>query len=240
MLINYEVADGIAHITLNRPEKRNALNPELIAAIQESLARAAADKDTRVILLRGAGKDFCAGLDLSTLSNGDDVMDQLAHARSLADVYLAMRRHPKPIIAAVHGRAIGGGAGIATAADILVMEETSELRYPEVNFGFIAAIVVSLLRRQIGEKRAFEIVTLAEPVTAGAAVQFGIANAIANDGGLGYATRLASKSPSAISLTKSLLYHIDAMPLEASLEAGVVANALARQTAEFKKHQGKS
>lgn len=239
-MIKYDTAGGIAHITLDRPEKRNALNPELIAAIKDALARAAADNDARVILLRGAGKDFCAGLDLTTLSDSDDVMDHLAHARTLADVYLAMRRHPKPIVAAVHGRAIGGGAGIATAADILVMEETAELRYPEVNFGFIAAIVVSLLRRQIGEKRAFEIVALPEPITASSVVQLGIANAIVSDGGLDYAQRLAAKSPSAISLTKGLLYHIDAMPLEASLEAGVLSNALARQTADFKNRQGKS
>ncbi len=101
-------------------------------------------------------------MDLKALHQSDEVLDHLASARALAELYLAMRRHPKPIVAAVHGRAIGGGCGLATASDLVLATDASEFRYPEVNLGFIAAIVMSLLRRLVGEKRAFEIIALGE------------------------------------------------------------------------------
>lgn len=234
-MTNYSAAAGIARITLNRPEKRNALDPALIAALRESLDRAAADTAVRVILLRGAGKDFCAGIDLKSLSESDDVMSHIASARVLADLYLAMRRNPKIIVAAVHGRAIGGGAGIATAADLVVCAESAELRYPEVNLGFIAAIVMSMLRRQVSEKQAFEIVALGESISSEAAKQMGIVNHVYPDAAFdtsaeAYAASVAAKPASALALTKSMLYHIDGMSFDDSIQAGVFGNALSRMT----------
>jgi methylglutaconyl-CoA hydratase len=236
MLTKYEASAGIARVTLNRPEKRNALNAELIASLTEALVRAAADPAVHVILLRGDGKDFCAGLDLAGLADRPD--DALAHfesARSLANLYLAMRRNPKPIIATVHGRAIGGGAGLATACDLILAAESSEFRYPEVNLGFVAAIVMSMLRRLVGEKRAFEIVALGEPISAQAALDLGIVNHVFPDAAFGahveaFAANAAAKSASALQLTKDLLYHIDGMTFEAAIHAGLYGNALARMT----------
>ena len=239
-MIHYSIADGIARITLARPEKRNALNGELIAALREALDRAAADADARVILLRGAGKDFCAGLDLTSLAEADDVMRHLASARTLAELYLAMRHNPKTIVAGVHGRAIGGGAGLATASDLIVCAESAELRYPEVNIGFVAATVMSMLRRQVSEKQVFEILARGESMGARAAKELGIVNQVFADAEFdrsaeAYAAELAAKPGSALTLTKDLLYHIDGMAFESAIHAGLYSNALARMTEAARK-----
>jgi methylglutaconyl-CoA hydratase len=239
-LIKVSTADGVARITLNRPEKRNAMNPEMVAELRAALDAAERDAAVRVILLRGEGKDFCAGLDLKALQQSDEVMDHLASARALAELYLAMRRNAKPIVSAVHGRAIGGGCGLATASDLILATDTSEFRYPEVNLGFIAAIVMSLLRRLIGEKRAFEIVALGDSIPAATALQLGIVNHVYAEAEFdarveAYVATLASKSASAISLTKDLFYHIDGMTFEAAIHAGLYGNALARMTPDARK-----
>ena len=151
-----------------------------------------------------------------------------------------MRRNPKVIVAAVQGRAIGGGAGLATACDLIVASESAELRYPEVNLGFIAAIVMSMLRRQVSEKQAFEIVALGETIPAGAAKDLGIVNQVYSDAEFGsraeaYATAVAAKPGSALALTKDMLYHIDGMSFESAIHAGLYGNALARMTDEARK-----
>lgn len=240
-MIKYETAGGVGQITLNRPEKRNALNPELIAALGGALERAGGDPAARVVLLRGAGQDFCAGIDLASLAaEPDEPLAYMASARRLADLYLAMRRLPKPIIAAVHGRAYGGGAGLATACDLIVAAESAEFRYPEVNLGFVAAIVMSMLRRLVGEKRVFEIAALGETLGASAAAGYGLVNRVYPDAGFdagttAYAAALAAKSASALQLTKDLLYHTDGMTLEAAIHAGLYGNALARLTSDARR-----
>jgi methylglutaconyl-CoA hydratase len=236
-LIDY-LADGpIARITLNRPEKRNALSPAMIAAWQDALAAAAEDRNVRVVLLRGTGRDFCAGLDLTGMhaSAAHDVLDHLAAARLLADVFRAFRRHPHPILGAVHGRALAGGCGLATACDLVLASESAQFHYTEVNIGFVAAIVASMLRRSVGEKLAFELLAGGEPISASRAREIGMINHVYPDDGFhtsveAYAARLAEKSPSAITLTKSLLYHVDGMPFESAIQSGVFMNALARMT----------
>src|SRR5437763_1203882 len=112
-LLIYRVEAGVARITLNRPEKRNALNAELIAGLREALNRSTVDETVRVVLVTGAGKDFCAGLDLLALDRGNDasVLEHLNTARQLAEVLLAVRKHPHPVVTAMRGRALGGGAG---------------------------------------------------------------------------------------------------------------------------------
>lgn len=239
-MIKVSVADGIARITLNRPEKRNAMNPEMVAELRAALDRAAADAAVRVILLRGEGRDFCAGLDLKALTQSDEVLDHMASARALAELYLAMRRNPKPIVSAVHGRAIGGGCGLATASDLIIATDSAEFRYPEVNLGFVAAIVMSLLRRLVGEKRAFEIVALGESIPVATALELGIVNHVFATDDFdaqvdAYVANMASKSASAMSLTKDLFYHIDGMTFEAAIHAGLYGNALARMTPDARK-----
>jgi methylglutaconyl-CoA hydratase len=240
-LLLYSVDGGIARICLNRPEKRNALNPELIAALSEALAISSHDAKVRVVLIAGAGKDFCAGLDLVGLDVADEAgaLGHLASAQNLAGVLLAIRRHPRPVVAAVHGRALGGGAGIATACDLILAAESAALGYPEVKIGFVPAMVAALLRHSVSEKRMFELLAGGEPVAAREAQAIGLINHVFADAEFeaqveAYVTNLVAKSASALSLTKQLLYHTEGMTLEKAIEAGVIMNAVSRTTEDAK------
>jgi methylglutaconyl-CoA hydratase len=241
-MILYNVADGIAHITLNRPEKRNALSPELIQALAESLDRAAVDADVRVVLLSGAGQDFCSGADLSDLNRTAEggVLDHIQTARRLADAFLKMRKHPRPIVAAVRGRALAGGCGLATACDLILASESAQFGYTEVRIGFVPAMVMAILRRSVSEKRAFELLASGEIVTAAQAQAIGLINQVYADAEFDakvgeYAAALAAKSASAVALTKTLLYQMDGLTFDAALEAGVHGNALARMTEDARR-----
>jgi len=234
--ILYRVDGGIARITLNRPEKRNALNPELIAEVKDAIANS-----DQMILLSGAGADFCSGADLSGLHDMSqaNVLDHMTSARAVADLFLAMRRHPRPIVAAVRGRALAGGCGLATAADIILAAESAQFGYPEVNIGFVPAMVMAILRRSVSEKRAFELLTTGQPISAQTAFDIGMINRIFADETFdieveAYASKLSQKSASAVSLSKHLLYQIDSMSFESALETGVEINAIARMTEDYK------
>jgi methylglutaconyl-CoA hydratase len=242
--IDYTHADvaGIARITLNRPEKRNALSPELIAELSAALADSARDANVRVVILTGAGQDFCSGADLAAFDRAAEagVLDHLETARALADVLLQMRRHPHPIVAAVRGRALAGGCGLATACDLIVAAESAKFGYPEVNIGFVPAMVMAILRRNMSEKRAFELIVTGEIIDAHAAHAAGLINRVYPDAEFDarvneYAASLAAKSASAISLSKNLLYHMDSMTFESAIEAGVHGNAIARMTEDARR-----
>lgn len=236
-MIDYIQNAGIARITLNRPEKRNALSPELIAGLSAALADSAQDANVRVVILSGAGQDFCSGADLAAFDRAAEagVLDHLETARALADVLLQMRHHPRPIIAAVRGRALAGGCGLATACDLILAAESAKFGYPEVNIGFVPAMVMAILRRNMSEKRAFELISSGEIISAADAHAAGLINRVYPDSEFDarvtqYAESLAAKSASAISLSKNLLYHMDSMTFEAAIEAGVHGNAIARMT----------
>jgi methylglutaconyl-CoA hydratase len=241
-LILYRAEAGVARITLNRPEKRNALNAGLIATLHESLARSARDADVKVVVISGAGSDFCSGADLSGLDHTSDagVMSHLETARAMADVFLAMRHHPRPVVATVRGRALAGGCGLATACDLILASESAQFGYPEVKIGFVPAMVMAILRRSMTEKRAFELVATGEIITAPQAHAAGLINRVYPDSEFEvrseeYIASLASKSASAVALAKNLLYHMDGMRFDAALEAGVHGNALARMTEDARR-----
>ncbi len=241
-MILYSVEGGVARITLNRPEKRNALSPELIEALSGSLDRSARDGTVRVVLLSGAGRDFCSGADLAALDSTAeaDVMHHLDAARNLANVFVKIRKHPRPIVAAVRGRALAGGCGLATACDLILASESAQFGYPEVNIGFIPAMVMAILRRSVSEKRAFELITTGQVIGAPEAETAGLVNRIYADSDFqasveAYVAALASKSASAVALTKNLLYHMDGMTFESALDAGVQGNALARMTEDARR-----
>jgi len=240
-MIEYAAAGGVARITLHRPDKRNAITSEMMSALRDALQQASGDTAIRLLLIRGAGKDFCAGLDLSeVLNTAESEEEALASARRLGDLYIAMRRHPKPIISAVQGRALGGGAGIATASDLIVATESAQFGYPEVKLGFIPAIVITMLRRAVNERQAMELALTGEPVSAARAYAIGLINRVYPDAEFDaavehYVAALAEKSATAMSLSKALLYQTDGMSFEASIEAGVQANVQARTTDDFKR-----
>jgi methylglutaconyl-CoA hydratase len=235
--IIYETQDGIARITLNRPDKRNALDAELVSELKDAIASSARDANCRVVLLSGAGTDFCSGADLAVLEKTAQagVLDNMADARSTGELFLMMRNHPHPVIAAVQGRALAGGCGIATACDIILAAESAQFGYPEVNIGFVPAMVMAILRRSVSEKAALELVVGGETVSAARAHELGLVHRVYPDDKFpgevtAYAVRLKSKSASAVMLSKRLLYNMDSMSFEAALEAGVETNAIARMT----------
>ena len=240
--ILYSIDGGVVRITLNRPEKRNALDADLIAELKDGVDRAASADGVRVVVISGAGKDFCSGADLAALQrvSSATVMENVADARHFADLFLAMRRHPRPIIGVVKGRALAGGCGLATACDIILANESARFGYPEVNIGFIPAIVMAVLRRSVSEKRAFELITTGEIISGRQALEVGFINRVFNDDEFDakveeYIQRLAEKSGSAVTLAKNLLYHMDGMTFDSALEAGVQLNAITRMTEDCKR-----
>lgn len=233
----YGDGDGVAVVTLNRPEKRNALDDATIAGLKSSFERAASDSGVRVIVVRSAGEDFCAGADLSALRKiaEGSVLDNREDARQLMDLFLLMRRIPKPVVAAVRGRALAGGAGLATACDLVLASRSSQFGYPEVKIGFVPAMVMAILRRSVSEKLAFELIARGEPVSAERAAEIGLVNRVFDDDAFeeevaAYVAGLAAGSASAVALSKYLLYQIDGMTFETAISAGADLNAIARLT----------
>ncbi|MDA0328343.1 MAG: enoyl-CoA hydratase-related protein [Gemmatimonadetes bacterium] len=235
----YSVADGVATLTLNRPEKRNALNAELVQALKKGLAEAAEDPAVRVVAITGAGQDFCSGADLAELRamSEKSAEENLADARSLGALFSQMRRHPRPIVALVKGRALAGGCGLATACDVVLARSDAEFGYPEVHLGFVPALVMAILRRKIGEGRTFDLVAMGERFSAAEGERLGLVNRVyesftfkseANN----YVAAVAARPVSAITLTKTLLYELDGMDFQDGIDRAAEVNAEARMTAE--------
>jgi methylglutaconyl-CoA hydratase len=238
------IADGspIRVITLNRPEKRNALNDELIATLKEALRESDADENLRAIVILGAGKDFCSGADLSSIQKiaNASYEENVEDARQLAELFELIRKVHVPVIAAVHGRALAGGCGLATACDLVITARSARFGYPEVKIGFVPAMVAAILRRNLGEKRSFELLTQGFEFSAEEANAIGLVNAIFEDEGfevaaIEYASVYTKVSSSAVAMTKRLLCDIDALPLANGISLGVETNARARMTDDCKK-----
>jgi methylglutaconyl-CoA hydratase len=229
---------GIATVTLNRPAKRNALDSLTVEELTAAVTELDVDGETRIIVLRGAGPDFCAGADLEQLermASTADPLENLADAERLGDLFVRMRRAVHPIIAVVHGRAIAGGAGLATACDLILAAESAAFGYPEVHLGFVPAMVTALLRRAIGEKRIFEMIATGARFSATEARDLGLVARVYPDDrfeemAATFLTGLASRSASALQLCKRLLYGLDGLSFEAAIARGAEINAIARAT----------
>ncbi len=233
----FAVTDGIARITLNRPEKHNALNDELIAALKDSLRLASQDESVRAVILTGAGADFCSGADLAALQkiSNASVAENLEDARSLMELFTLIRQIGVPVIAAAKGRALAGGCGLATACDIVLAARSARFGYPEVKLGFIPAMVMAVLRRNVSEKRAFELITLGAEFSAEEAHQIGLINRVFEDGtfeddATTFARQFDRVSRSAVRQSKQLLYQLDGMSFADALESGMDANVIARMS----------
>ncbi|HEX4901054.1 MAG TPA: enoyl-CoA hydratase-related protein [Pyrinomonadaceae bacterium] len=231
----YSVAGSIATIKLNRPDKRNALNDELIAGLKKGLRAAAAEPSVRAVVISGAGKDFCSGADLSALRKISEasIAENAADARSMMDLFTLMRELEIPVIAAVRGRALAGGCGLASAADLVLAAESARFGYPEVKIGFVPAMVMAILKRNVSEKQAFELITRGGEITARRAYEVGLVNQVFADETFdsevqAYVGVFAEMSRSAVALTKSLLYQIDGMAFREAIETGADVNVIAR------------
>jgi methylglutaconyl-CoA hydratase len=232
---------GVLTLTLDRPDKRNALNGVLVEALHQGLERADLDADVRVVLLRGAGRDFCAGADLDELLASADLApaDNEAAALRLGGLFGRMRRLPKPVVAVVQGRALAGGAGLVTACDLAIAAEGAQLGYPEIQRGFVPAMVMAPLRRAVGEKVALDLVLTGRLLAARAALAAGLLARVVPEADLERETRalvdgLAQASATALALTKQLFYQLDGRGLEDGVALGARVNAVARQTPDFR------
>ena len=233
----YSVEGAVARVTLNRPEKRNALNDAVIAGIKDGLKKASKDERVRVAVISGAGKDFCSGADLAALQKiaNASVAENSEDARLLSELFLLIRQLPIPVVAAVTGRALAGGCGLATACDLVLAASSARFGYPEVKIGFVPAMVMAILRRNVSEKRAFELITRGAEISADQAKLFGLVNHVFPEGGFAddvnqYVSEFEKMSASAIALTKTLLYQMDGMAFPEALETGADVNVIARLT----------
>jgi enoyl-CoA hydratase/carnithine racemase len=224
-----EERGAVRILTMNRPEKRNALNSELAQALLDALRAADADESVGAIVLTGAGAGFCAGADLSEFKELGTGLAAEGRAELTMQLHLAFPSISKPIVSAINGHAMGGGAGLAIAADLAVMAEGAKLGYPEPKHGIVAAIVMANLVRQVGRKAAFELVATGEPVDSPRALQLGMVNRVVPDGELmqeaqRFAQSLCEKSRSAMAETKRLFHEVADLPLAPALERGRDAN----------------
>jgi methylglutaconyl-CoA hydratase len=233
----YSVDGAVARVTLNRPEKRNALNDAVIAGLNDGLKKASKDGRVRVVVISGAGKDFCSGADLSALQKiaNASVAENSEDARLLLELFLLIRQLPIPVVAAVTGRALAGGCGLATACDVVLAASSARFGYPEVKIGFVPAMVMAILRRNVSEKRAFELITRGAEISADEAKQFGLVNQVFPNENFAedvnrYVAEFEKMSASAIGLTKTLLYQMDGMGFPEALETGADVNVIARLT----------
>ena len=233
-------AAGVATLVLNRPAKRNALSAALVAALARSLDEAGADPAVRVIALSGAGKDFCAGADLEEIaaSRSRGPEEGLDDARRLGGVFVRIRRLERPVVALVTGRALGGGCGLATACDLVLAREDAVFGYPEVHLGFVPALVMSILRRKIGESAALELLLRGERLGAAEARAAGFVNRVFpkdefENGAAEYLSALAERPAAAVALTKRLFYGLDGSSFEDAIARGAEVNAIARLTQDF-------
>jgi len=237
-----QLDSGVYTLTLNRPDKRNALSRAMIDALHEAVEHADLSADIRVVALRGAGRDFCAGLDLKELlATADQSPDRNEEdAMHLGSLFIKLRTLPKPVVAVTHGRTLAGGCGLATACDLVLASESGTFGYPEIQRGFVPAMVMTMLRRAVGEKQAFDLAATGRLVSAAEACAMGLVSRVLPDEGYAEKTgamlrTMAASSASALAFTKRQLYELDSLSFADGVALGARINALARNTPDFRR-----
>jgi methylglutaconyl-CoA hydratase len=230
-LVKYELRSPAAVITIDRPDKRNALSRALIAALTDAFLRASSDSAARCVILTGGGTAFCAGMDLEELrgtlgADSDKVWGDAAKLSALYDLIYTL---PKPTIAAVNGAAVAGGAGLVTVCDLAVSTPDAKFGYPEVRRGLVAAMVMPHLLRHVGERTARWLLLTGELIDGVAALRVGLINQVTTADGLmetaeGWAEVLAEGGPKALAKTKEFLHRCS--------RQGMSVEELARGSAE--------
>ena len=232
--------DGVRTITLNRPQRRNAMTPamqaELIAAMEE-----AAVSNCRVVVFKGAGEAFCSGLDLAVLQamNTQSPAEHRADAERVAKLFRTLYELPLPTIAAVHGAAIAGGTGLATICDFTLATPAAKFGYTEARIGFVPALVSAYLALQIGDKRARDLLLTGRLFDAAEAQRLGLVNEVVAPEALEERLRaltqvLSANSPQSLAATKHLMAAQNQAWLDAAIAQAMEANAHARETADFR------
>ena len=240
-MIKFEIKDEIGILTLNRPEKRNALHPDLVRQMYAKLKEIEQDKSIKVVIITGEGKAFCAGADLEYLNQlrGFSSLENEKDSRELAELFLMIYNFSKPVIAAVNGAAIAGGCGLASVCDFIVADEVnSKFGYSEVKIGFIPALVSTFLIRKVGEGMAKQLLLSGELIEGKQAYEIGFVNYLysnALSGALIVASKLKENSLQSMELTKELIKKVSVLSAEDAVEFCIGLNTISRTTDDFKK-----
>lgn len=215
-----ELRDGVLHIYLNKPEKHNALDSKLIKELTDVFKSSLSD-DIRIIVLSGKGKSFCSGADLQWMKEiiNYDFNDNIRESNELAELLYTINRHPKPVIALVKGAAIGGGAGLMSACDIIIAEENTKIGFTEVRLGLAPAVISPFVVARLGYAKAKELFLTGEILNAKKAFDIGLVNIVTDDSNLEFELNkivemLSNNSPNAIKQIKELIYYLQTQNIE--------------------------
>jgi methylglutaconyl-CoA hydratase len=242
-LVEYHVEDRIGVITLNRPEKRNALSPELVGDLKEAFTSAEKDETVKVVILKATGEAFCAGADLAYLQELQKFSyeQNLQDSNHLKELFLKIYAYPKVVIAQVQGHALAGGCGLATVCDFSYAVPGAKFGYTEVKIGFIPAIVTVFLLRKIGEAKSKDLLLGGDLISAEHAVQIGLINKVVPAEKLevevlGLAKKLVSEnSAQSMKLTKQMIAKVQSESIGEALNYAAEMNARARGTDDCKR-----
>ncbi len=242
-LVNYHTENRIGYITLNRPEKRNALNAEMVTALKNAFTQAENDENCKVIVLQANGEAFCAGADLAYLQQlqNNTYDENLQDSQHLMGLFLQIYTHKKAVIGKIQGHALAGGCGLATLCDISFSIPEAKYGYTEVKIGFVPALVKVFLLRKIGEGKARELLLTGKIITAEEARNFGLINFIStketiDNEVLEFATKLCNEaSGQSIALVKEMIAEVQHLSVEDGLEYAARMNANARATDDCKR-----
>lgn len=231
----------IYRVFLNDPERRNPLSPGMVEGLMAALEEAEKDPEAKALVLTGRGQAFSAGADLAFLEKVTEMgaEENYRHSLSLMGLFHRLYTFPKPTVAAVNGPAVAGGAGLATACDLVVMDAEAKLGYTEVKIGFVAALVSVILVRAVGEKVAKDLLLTGRLVGAEEARALGLVNRVAPPGkaleeAVALAEAVAQNAPTSLRLTKELLLALPGMGLEDGFRLAALANAWVRETGDLK------
>ena len=239
--LHVERSGVVGLITLTRPEASNALDREIAEGMFEALQNLERDNQVRVVHLTSQGDDFSIGADLAAMHRliGDAGDAQRQDAESLGRVYLAARALMKPVVCSIRGRALGAGAGLTLACDLSLAHQDAEFGFPDVRMGFVPAIVMTMLRRTLGEKRAADLVLTGRVINAEEAGAIGLVSRVLPAASFeadvdAVLSGLSGSSATSLALTKWLLYKLDSLSFDDGIAAGIVTDVEARATADFR------
>ncbi len=242
-LVKYVVRDRVGFITLNRPEKRNALSFELVSELMVTFKEAESDPAVKVVVLGAMGEAFCAGADLAYLRNLQNFSyeENLGDSRHLKDLFLTIYTLKKVVIAQVQGHALAGGCGLTTVCDFVIAVPEAKFGYTEVKIGFVPAIVMVFLLRKLGEQKAKQLLLSGELMSGDEALEYGLVNFLApkellESSVMDFAqTLVRNNSLQSMELTKKMIAEVQSLPLSEALEYATTMNARARTTEDCKK-----
>ncbi|RAW01025.1 enoyl-CoA hydratase/isomerase family protein [Pseudochryseolinea flava] len=243
MNVAYSIKDRIGYITLTRPEKRNALNFEVVQQLKDLFHEAERDDAVKVVVLRAEGDAFCAGADLGYLQSlqKNSYAENLEDSNHLKELFLQIYTLKKVVIAQIQGHALAGGCGLATVCDFAITVPEAKFGYTEVRIGFIPAIVMVFLLRKIGEGKAKQLLLGGELITAQDAINMGLINkVVAKEKLEDEVYQLASSliennSAQSMMTTKKMIAEVQSMSLDEALTFAAKSNALARESDDCKK-----